>query len=165
MRARHETCHQVTKSLTQSPQLEQRRTSKSPGNSHNLFLFLHHKKRPEYWKKVMGHFLSQEQTESKQVHGGFTQVGLPLEAGVASMRNRKAQSSYLLRGPQVDTTRLKLISRGQSYGVYFSVLKAPTQNFWLILHLLAAGLLALRVFEPNHFEPYSPPPGGSVSVP
>lgn len=44
MRARHETYHTATESLVQSPQLQRQTTSKSPGNSHNLFLFLYHKR-------------------------------------------------------------------------------------------------------------------------
>lgn len=56
----------------------------------------------------------------------------------------------------MDTIHLKLIRRGWSYvGVDFSVLRACAPKLQLILHLLATYLLALRVFEPNPFEPYS----------
>lgn len=65
-----------------------------------------------------------------------------LQNGVASMRHRRAQSAHLLLGPKIDTTHLKLISRGGPCGMDFSALRVHDQNLQLVLHLVA-----LRVFE------------------
>lgn len=139
MRARHETHHKLTRSLTQSPQLQPPDNIKVPRECPQPLPFHTPQKRPKYWKKALGCFLSQEQTEPKEVPGGFTRIGLR-KSGVASVRNRGAPFSHFLLGPQIDTTHLKLIST--PYAVDFSVLRAHAQNLWPILHRLA-----LRVFE------------------
>ena len=79
MRARHETHHKLTRSLTQSPQLQPPDDIKVPRERPQPLPFHTPQKRPKYWKKALGCFLSQEQTEPKEVPGGFTRIGLRLE--------------------------------------------------------------------------------------
>lgn len=153
----------VANSLPRSPRLRQQRPSKGPGDSHGL-PFHTPQERPESWKKVLGHFLSQEEPDSKQVPGGFAPIGLRLEelVGRGLQGGTGGLSPPALRRRPRRPTHVKLIS-----GVWAPLSRGlcpkPPAQFIPPRNVCP---LPPRVFE---YQPAplntQPAPGGGVSGP
>lgn len=127
MRARHETHHTVTNSLTRTPQLQEQTTSKSPGNSHDLLLFKNHKRDLSAGRKFWVISCARNTQSPHKYLVGLPQQASDLKSGGLPRGTGELSLLPPVRAPKRHHP-VKLISRGRSCRVDFSVLRACAQN-------------------------------------